>query len=46
MLFRSAEQAIQMLPPEQYTGASLARHTETEVTRWRAVVARSNLALD
>ncbi len=43
---KMAEQAIQMLPPEQYTGAALARHTEAEVTRWRAVAARSNLSLD
>lgn len=43
---KMAEQAIQMLPPEQYTGAALARHTETEVARWRAVAAKSNLALD
>jgi tripartite-type tricarboxylate transporter receptor subunit TctC len=43
---KMAEQAIQMLPPEQYTGAALARHTEAEVTRWRFVAARSGLALD
>ncbi|MFC5523908.1 tripartite tricarboxylate transporter substrate-binding protein [Polaromonas jejuensis] len=43
---KMAEQAIQMLPPEQYTGAALARHTENEVARWRAVAAKSNLALD
>ena len=43
---KMAEQAIQMLPPEQYSGAALARHTENEVARWRAVAAKSNLALD
>jgi tripartite-type tricarboxylate transporter receptor subunit TctC len=43
---KMAEQAIQMLPPEQYTGAALARHTEHEVARWRAVAAKSGLALD
>lgn len=43
---KMAEQAIQMLPPEQYTGAALAKHTEAEVVRWRAVAAKSNLALD
>ncbi len=43
---KMAAQAIQMLPPEQYTGAALARHTEAEVARWRAVAARSNLSLD
>ena len=43
---KMAAQAIQMLPPEQYTGASLGRHTEAEVVRWRAVAARSGLALD
>lgn len=43
---KMAAQAIQMLPPEQTTGAALARHTEAEVARWRAVAARSGLALD
>jgi tripartite-type tricarboxylate transporter receptor subunit TctC len=43
---KMAEQAIQMLPPEQYTGAALAAHTSQEVTRWRAVAAKSNLSLD
>lgn len=43
---KMAEQAIQMLPPEQYTGAALARHTESEVLRWRAVAAKTNLSLD
>jgi tripartite-type tricarboxylate transporter receptor subunit TctC len=43
---KMAEQAIQLLTPVQYTGAALAAHTEQEVTRWRAVVAKSNLTLD
>lgn len=43
---KMAAQAIQMLSPEQYTGAALARHTESEVARWRAVAARSGLTLD
>lgn len=43
---KMAAQAIQMLPPEHYTGAALAKHTESEVTRWRVVAARSGLALD
>ena len=43
---KMSEQAIQMLPPEQYTGAALARHTESEVLRWRAVAAKSSLSLD
>jgi len=43
---KMAEQAIQMLPPEQYTGEALAKHTELEVARWRAVAARSGLTLD
>lgn len=43
---KMVEQAIQMLPPEQYSGASLAKHTESEVLRWRVVAAKSNLFLD
>ncbi len=43
---KMAEQAIQMLPPEQYTGDALSKHTESEVARWRAVAARSGLSLD
>jgi tripartite-type tricarboxylate transporter receptor subunit TctC len=43
---RMAGQAIQMLPPEQYTGAALGRHTEAEVARWRAVAAKTNISLD
>jgi tripartite-type tricarboxylate transporter receptor subunit TctC len=43
---KMTEQAIQMLPPEQYTGAALAKHTEAEVTRWRYVAAKSGLTLE
>ena len=43
---KMAEQAIQMLPADQYTGDALSKHTESEVTRWRAVAARSGLSLD
>lgn len=43
---KMSAQVIQMLPPAQYTGAALAKHTENEVTRWRAVAAKTNLALD
>ncbi len=39
-------QAIQLLPEQQYLGSSLAKHTEAEVVRWRAVAAKSNLAMD
>ncbi|RDK11365.1 tripartite tricarboxylate transporter substrate binding protein BugD [Cupriavidus lacunae] len=39
-------QAIQMLPPEQYTAAALGRHTQSEVTRWKAVAAKANISLD
>jgi len=41
-----AEQAIQMLPTEQYTGAALGRHTEVEVARWKTVAAKTNISLD
>lgn len=43
---RMAEQAIQMLPPQQYTGAALGRHTEAEVARWKSVAAQTNISLD
>lgn len=43
---RMAEQAIQLLPAEQYTGAALARHTQSEVARWKAVAAKANISLD
>lgn len=43
---KMAEQAIQMLPAEQYTGAALGRHTEAEVQRWKAVAASANIKLD
>ena len=43
---KMAEQAIQMLPPEQYTGAARGKHTEAEVLRWNAVAARTSISLD
>lgn len=43
---KMAEQAIQMLPPDQYTGAALGKHTEAEVARWKTVAAKSNISLD
>ncbi|ABM60295.1 tripartite tricarboxylate transporter substrate binding protein BugD [Verminephrobacter eiseniae] len=43
---RLAEQAIQMLPPEQYTGSALGKHTEAEVMRWKAVAAKAHISLD
>lgn len=39
-------QAIQLLPEQQYLGSSLAKHTEAEVARWKAVAAKSNIAMD
>jgi tripartite-type tricarboxylate transporter receptor subunit TctC len=43
---KMAEQAIQMLPPEQYTGAALGRHTEAEVARWKSVASKTHISLD
>ena len=43
---RLAEQAIQLLSPEQYTGAALGKHTEAEVARWKAVAAKANISVD
>lgn len=43
---KMAEQAIQLLPADQYTGAALGRHTESEVARWKAVAAKANISLD
>jgi tripartite-type tricarboxylate transporter receptor subunit TctC len=43
---KMAAQAIQLLPAEQYTGASLAKLTESEVLRWRMVAAKAGLSLD
>ncbi|MEJ8849689.1 tripartite tricarboxylate transporter substrate binding protein BugD [Variovorax rhizosphaerae] len=40
------EQAIQLLPADQYTGAALGKHTESEVARWKAVAAKANITLD
>ena len=39
-------QAIQLLPEAQYTGAALAKHTESEVARWKTVAAKANLSMD
>ncbi|MEJ5151588.1 tripartite tricarboxylate transporter substrate binding protein BugD [Comamonas sp. MYb396] len=39
-------QAIQLLPPEQYSGQALGRHTEAEVARWKEVAAKTQIALD
>ncbi|QQX86339.1 tripartite tricarboxylate transporter substrate binding protein BugD [Cupriavidus necator] len=39
-------QAIQMLPPEQYTAAALGKHTQSEITRWKTVAAKANISLD
>lgn len=43
---RLQSQAIQLLPEQQYLGSSLAKHTETEVARWKAVATKSNIAMD
>ncbi|MDM0066252.1 tripartite tricarboxylate transporter substrate binding protein BugD [Variovorax sp. J31P207] len=43
---KMAEQAIQMLPADQYTGAALGKHTESEVARWKSVAAKTNISLD
>lgn len=41
-----AEQAVQLMPPEAYTGAALGKHTEAEVARWKMVAARAQISLD
>ncbi|MEN9537819.1 MAG: hypothetical protein RLZZ126_54 [Pseudomonadota bacterium] len=43
---KMAAQAIQLLPEKDYTGTALAQHTESEVTRWRMVAAKSGLTLE
>lgn len=43
---KMAGQAIQMLPPAQYTGQALGKHTEAEVVRWKSVAAKANISLD
>ncbi len=43
---KMTEQAIQLLPAEQYTGAALGKHTESEVARWKVVAAKTNITLD
>lgn len=39
-------QAIQMLPPEQYTASALGKHTASEVARWKVLAAKANITLD
>ena len=43
---RLSAQAIQMLPPEQYTASALGKHTEAEVARWKVLAAKANISLD
>jgi tripartite-type tricarboxylate transporter receptor subunit TctC len=43
---KMAEQAIQNLPADQYTGAALAKHTVAEVARWKGVAIKSGITLD
>lgn len=39
-------QAVQLLPADQYTGQALGQHTAAEVARWKAVAAKTKIALD
>ncbi|MDT4793027.1 Tripartite tricarboxylate transporter family receptor [compost metagenome] len=39
-------QAIQLLPPEQYTASAFGKHTQAEITRWKAVAAKASISLD
>ncbi|PLP98266.1 tripartite tricarboxylate transporter substrate binding protein BugD [Cupriavidus pauculus] len=41
-----AGQAIQMLPPEQYTASALGKHTAAEVARWKVLATKANISLD
>lgn len=43
---RLSAQAVQMLPPEQYTASALGKHTALEVARWKVVAAKANISLD
>ncbi|GJG94725.1 tripartite tricarboxylate transporter substrate binding protein BugD [Cupriavidus pauculus] len=43
---RLTAQAIQMLPPEQYTASALGKHTAAEVARWKVLAAKANISLD
>ncbi|GKS87361.1 3-carboxy-cis,cis-muconate cycloisomerase [Acidovorax sp. SUPP1855] len=43
---KMAAQGIRMLPDDQYTPDALARHTATEVERWRKVAAEARISLD
>lgn len=43
---KMASQAIQLLPEKDYLSSSLAKHTESEVARWKVVATKSNLSMD
>ncbi|MBP0618657.1 tripartite tricarboxylate transporter substrate binding protein BugD [Cupriavidus consociatus] len=43
---KMSAQAIQLLPPEQYTASALDKHTQAEIVRWKAVAAKANISLD
>ena len=40
------EQAIQLLPEDQYGPAAFGKHTAAEVERWRTVITKANIKLD
>jgi tripartite-type tricarboxylate transporter receptor subunit TctC len=43
---RMASQGIQLLPDAHYTPEAFAKHTASEVERWRKVVADANIQID
>lgn len=43
---KMAAQAIQMLPPDQYSASALGKHTASEVARWKGLAAKANITLD
>ncbi|WP_423199373.1 MULTISPECIES: Bug family tripartite tricarboxylate transporter substrate binding protein [unclassified Cupriavidus] len=43
---RLADQGIQMLPDAQYAPAALTRHTASEVTKWKKVIADAGIKLE
>ncbi|WP_439682730.1 Tripartite-type tricarboxylate transporter, extracytoplasmic receptor component TctC [Cupriavidus oxalaticus] len=43
---KMSAQAIQLLPPEQYTASAFGKHTQAEIVRWKAVAAKANISLD
>lgn len=43
---RMANQGIQLLPEAQYTPEAFAKHTASEVERWRKVVADAKIQID